>query len=214
MLLREWSSKLDNIFQQLRKSLEQSIGKRKAVFLFTGDNGSTFLLDVVKDTDVKIVFIDTGYHFEETMDYIKSFEGKIWIIKNNDVLIDHTVDMDKCCNQRKAETLKEYLDNVKAEYLMVPFRDEERASGIESSYIKGIDNIKILRPLAKLTARDIWLKVKEYKLPFSMIYKKGYRFVDCRCCMTRHGRKKHVEDNKSKGFDRETEETLKALGYM
>ncbi len=200
--------------QEIRKVLEEDISRAKSVLLFTGDKGSTLLLDVVQNMNVNIVFIDTGYHFDEIMDYVKSSGNRIEIIKNNNTSIDPAVDMDRCCNQRKAEALKDYLDRVKAECLIVPFRDEERGNGIEDSYLEGIDNIETRRPLADLTERDIWVKIKENKLPFSTIYNKGYRVVDCKCCTTRHGRKKQGGENKEKELDRETEEKLKSLGYM
>ncbi len=206
---------------QIKKNLEESIHGGKTVFLFTGDKGSTLLINVIKDLtavqagmNVSMVFIDTGCHFDEIIDYVKSLDSKIEIIKNNEVSIDHTVDMDKCCGQRKVEALKEYLDNIKSECLIVPFIDEEKGSGIEDSYLNGINNIKIIKPLADLTDRDVWRKIKKYELPFSTIYNKGYKIVDCECCTTRHGRKKQHEDAKDKGFDKETEEKLKSLGYM
>ncbi len=200
--------------QEIKKAMEEEIGKAKSALLFTGDKDSTLLLDIVKDMNVDIVFIDTGYHFDEIGDYVKSLGNKIKIIKNNNASIDPAVDMDRCCNQRKVEALKNYLDRVKAECLIVPFRDEERGNGIEDSYLEGIENIEIRRPLADLTERDIWVEIKEDKLPFSRIYNKGYRFVDCKCCTTRHGRKKQGRSNKEDGMDRETEERLKSLGYM
>jgi len=199
---------------QIKKNLEESICGKKAVFLFTGDKGSTLLLNLAKDIDVHIVFIDTGYQFDEIIAYVKSLDSKIEIIKNTNESINNTVDMDKCCAQRKIECLQRYIDSIRADCLIVPFRDEEKNNGIEDSYLKGIANIKIIRPLANLTERDVWVKIKEYKLSFSTIYNKGYRFIDCKCCITRHGRKKREEDNEDKGFDKETEEHLKSLGYM
>lgn len=205
--------------QQIKKNLEESIHGKKSIFLFTGDKGSTLLINVIKDLtavqagmNVSVVFIDTGYQFNEIMNYVKNLGSIIGIIKNNNVSIDHTVDMDKCCSQRKVEALKEYLDNIRAECLIVPFRDEEKSNEVEDSYLNGIDNVKIIKPLADLINRDVWMKIKEYKLPFSTIYNKGYKFVDCKCCTTRHGRKKQKEEDK--GFDKETEEKLKSLGYM
>lgn len=208
--------------KQIKKNLEESICGGGTIFLFTGDKGSTLLMNVVKDLtaaqagmNVSIVFIDTGYQFDEIMNYVKNLGSRIEIIKNNGVSINHTIDMDRCCGQRKVEALKEYLVNFKSECLIVPFIDEEKGNGIEDSYLKGINNIKIMKPLADLTDRDIWIKIKKYKLPFSTIYNKGYKIVDCKCCTTRHGRRKQGdENNRDKGFDKEIEEKLKSLGYM
>jgi len=126
--------------------------------------------------NIRIVFIDTGYHFNEIMSYAEKLSSKIEIIVNNKASINYAVDMDKCCTERKAETLKEYLNNIKVECLVVPFRDDDKLNGIENSYLKGIDNIEIIRPLADLTERDIWTRIKEQNLTFSTIYKRGYKF--------------------------------------
>ena len=122
--------------------------------------------------------------------------------------------MSECCYQRKTKVLKEYLDKTNAECLIVPFIYEERNNGIEDSYLNGINNIQIIRPISDLTERYVWIKIKEYKLLFSPVYNKGYRFVDCKCCTTHHGKKKHVESDKNGELDKETEERLKLLGYM
>lgn len=200
--------------QNIKKYIEQSIKGKKAVFLFTGDKDSTLLINVLKDINVEIVFVDTWLHRDEIMDYINHFTNKMKIIKNSDVSIDYTVDAGKCCKQRKAEVLSEYLKSVRAEALIVPFTDEEKIYGIEASYLNGIENIEIIRPLADFTECDIWMKIKEYKFPFSTIYNKGYKVVDCKCCITRFGKRTQSEGREDRGFDKETEEKLKSLGYL
>ncbi|MDO8281331.1 MAG: phosphoadenosine phosphosulfate reductase family protein [Thermodesulfovibrionia bacterium] len=198
----------------IRNKIKNSINDRKSVFLFTGDKASTLLMSIVNDMDMNIVFIDTGFHFNEIMDYVKTSAADINIIRNINALADPAIDMSECCSQRKGGALKEYLEMAKAECLIVPFRDEERGNGIEDSYLKRIDNIEIIRPLAELTESDVWLRIKESKLQFSSIYNKGYSVVDCKCCTARHGRKRQGEELKTDVMDKETEEKLKALGYM
>ena len=67
--------------QQIKENLEEYIRGKKSVFLFTGDKGSTLLLNVVGDMNMNIVFIDTGYQFDEIMNYVKNLGSKIKIIK-------------------------------------------------------------------------------------------------------------------------------------
>lgn len=198
---------------QIKKDIQNTIGKRKAVFLFTGSKESTMLMDMISDIDIKTVFIDTGFHFDEMMDYVKSFGSKIEVIKDNSASVDLMVDMDRCCAQRKREVLNKYLKNIRAEYLIVPFRDEEKDNMIEESYLRGISDIRIIRPLADLTDRDIWIKIKQDNLSYSKIYNRGYGIVDCKACTTRLGRKEH-EKREDDNTDRDTEEKLKSLGYM
>ncbi len=198
---------------QLTENLKRIIKGKKSLLLFTGDKGSSLLMDIVKDMDVNIAFINTGYHFNEIMDYVKIYPLKIDFIQNKYASAEPAIDSDKCCKERKADALKEYLESVASQYLIVPFRDEEKDNGIEDSYIKGID-IEIIRPLADLKEQDIWINIKENKLRFSAIYNKSYNIVDCRFCTTRHGWKRQGKIFKTEGLEKETEEKLKALGYM
>lgn len=185
--------------------------------LFTGSCESAVLLAAADTLDINIVFIDTGYHFNEIIDYVKKLTGRVEIIHSKAGSADPDSDMEGCCSQRKAAVLKEYLQDLNAECLIVPFRDEDRDNGIEDSYLNKIDNIAILRPLASLSERDSWMIIKKDVLPFSEIYNKGYRSVDCKRCITRHGRRKSEADRGIKAnteTDDETVQKLKSLGYM
>ncbi len=203
--------------KHIKKHLEETVKDKQAVFLFTGEKGSTLIINIIDDINninVKTVFIDTGFHFDEILNYIKELPYKIEIIKSNNATIDSSVNMYECCKQRKAETLRHYLTEAKADCLIVPFIDEEKKYEVEDSYLNGIENIEIIRPLSNLTERDIWISIKEKKMPFSKIYNKGYKIVDCKCCTTRTGRKVPQKEVLSREFDSETIEKLKSLGYM
>ncbi|MEM3101647.1 MAG: phosphoadenosine phosphosulfate reductase family protein [Candidatus Nitrosotenuis sp.] len=201
----------------IKNYIVEVVKNKRIVFLFTGDKGSTLLMNLIydiRDIEIKTIFIDTGFHFNEILDYIKDVPYKIEIIRNNKATIDSSVDMHKCCYQRKVETLKHYLSDVRADCLIVPFTDEEKKIGIEDSYLSGLQDIEIIRPLANITERDIWKSIKENKMPLSKIYNMGYRVIDCRPCTTRTGRRVPQDQVLSREFDNETIEKLKSLGYM
>jgi phosphoadenosine phosphosulfate reductase len=201
----------------IKSNLKEFTNSKKSVLLFTGSSESTVLLAAADPLDINIIFIDTGYHFNEIIDYVKKLTGKVEIIHGKVGSADPASDMKRCCSQRKAAVLKEYLQNLNAECLIVPFRDEDRDNGIEDSYLNNIDDVAIFRPLASLSERDSWMIIKKDILPFSEIYNKGYRSVDCKRCTTRHGRIKPEVDKDikaNKETDEETVQKLKALGYM
>jgi 3'-phosphoadenosine 5'-phosphosulfate sulfotransferase (PAPS reductase)/FAD synthetase len=200
--------------QEIKRQLKERISGRSGVLLLTGDKGSTLLLNLTHGMNIKSVFIDTGFHFDEILEYIKGLGREIEVIKNSNVTVVNTDDMLKCCYLRKIEPLKGYLNDIKPDYLVVPFTEEEKRNGIEDSYLNGIDNIEIIRPLSGLTDRDIWLYIKENNLPFSALYKKGYKIIDCKSCTTRIGRKMPHKEGEKVSFDSETIEKLKSLGYM
>lgn len=200
--------------KNIMESMINSVKEKNAILLFTGDKGSALLMRILKDLNVSAIFIDTGYHFSEISAYIKSIDGRVDVIRNDNADAEPSEGMDACCAQRKSGVLKHFLDQSDTECLIVPFMDDDRECGIEDSYLNGVDGVDIIRPLAGLSWKDIWKMIKEEGIPFSFIYNKGYAIVDCSCCTTRHGRRKEAEHIRDKKLERETEEKLKDLGYM
>jgi|Deesub1362A_J573_1020465.scaffolds.fasta_scaffold01035_3 3'-phosphoadenosine 5'-phosphosulfate sulfotransferase (PAPS reductase)/FAD synthetase len=200
--------------QKIDSELKDRIKGRNGVLLVTGDKGSTLLLNLLQDSDIKSVFIDTGFHFDEVNEYIKSLDQELKVIINDDATAIGTDNMIECCHQRKVEPLRKYLDEVKADYIIVPFTEKDKRNGVEDSYLSGIEGVEIIRPLYGIADRDIWLYIKENKLLFTALYKKGYKIIDCKSCTTRVGRKRPDKKETQSSFDNETIEKLKSLGYM
>ena len=200
--------------QNIKEKLEKLISGKKSISLFTGDKESSLLFHIVNGMDINTIFIDTGFHFDETLKYTKQLDDKIEIIYNHIATIDSTVDMHECCSQRKGVVLQEYITQSGAECLIVPFTDKGKQQVVEDSYLNGIENIAIIRPFGDLTERDVWTMINNNKVPFSPLYNKGFKVIDCKCCTTRIGRKRSGEEQKSSEMDRETVEKLKSLGYM
>lgn len=202
------------MINRIKQYLQVKTAGKRAVLLCTGDNGSTILMDIIKDRNIKPVFIDTGYHFDEIISCIEGYKDRIEVVRNDDAVAEPSAGMSECCRQRKSDVLEKYLDHENAQCLIAPFTDEGKNNGIEDSYLSGINNMQIIRPLADLKESELWTLIKGRDIPFAKIYNKGYKFVDCKCCTTRHGRKKLNKTSKTHDLDRETEEKLKALGYM
>jgi len=200
--------------ERIKENLRESIHNRKALLLFTGDKGSTLLINIIRGMNIHAVFIDTGFHFDEILAYRETLTDKIEIIKNHSAAPDSSVHMPDFCNRMKVELLTEYLSRHQGECLIVPFLDEDKKYGVEDSYLNGLKDVKIIRPLANVNERDVWIMINESNMPYSSIYNKGYKVVDCKCCTTRTGRKKPVKERSDIAFDKETVEKLKSLGYM
>jgi len=200
--------------QEIGCELKERIKRKEGVLLITGDKGSTLLLDILKGSNIKSLFIDTGIHFDEVVEYIKDLEKEVDIINSKNTADVTPDNMVKCCRQRKAEPLKKYLYDIKAEYIVVPFTEEDKRNGLEDSYLNGLEGIEIIRPLYDVADRDIWVYIKEHSLAFTSLYRKGYKVIDCRECTTRIGRRRPDKETDNGSFDSETIEKLKSLGYM
>lgn len=158
---------------------------------------SAFLLHLFSQTapHQKVIFIDTGYHFQDTLLY-KEELTELYNLKVEDVraekwkfeftLKDETwkTDQDLCCSINKVEPLQE----VKKEYKvwvsgLMRWQTEHRASLDVFEYRGGM--IKFY-PLVDVTKQQRDNYIREHKLPFHPMVAKGYASVGCTHC-TRQG---------------------------
>ena len=158
---------------------------------------SAFLLHLFSQTapHQEVIFIDTGYHFQDTLLY-KEELTELYNLKVEDVreeewkfeftLKDETwkTDQDLCCSINKVEPLQE----VKKQYKvwvsgLVRWQTEHRASLDVFEYRGGM--IKFY-PLVDVTKQQRDDYIREHKLPFHPMVAKGYASVGCTHC-TRQG---------------------------
>jgi phosphoadenosine phosphosulfate reductase len=198
---------------QIKENIEYFVRGKKAILLLTGDKGSSLLFNIVREMKMRSVFIDTGYHFTEIVSHVED-NNNIDCVRNHDATAEGSDDMQKCCGQRKGDALRSYLSSVEAECLIVPFTAEEKKFGVEDSFLNDIKNIAILKPLYDLTEGDIWTMIREHDMPFSSLYNKGFKIIDCECCTTRIGRTPPSDEKSKSDLDEETVDKLKSLGYM
>ncbi len=158
---------------------------------------SAFLLHLFSQAapHQKVIFIDTGYHFQDTLLY-KEELSELYNLKVEDVraekwkyeftLKDETwkTDQDLCCSINKVEPLQEVKEqyNVWVSGLM-RWQTEHRAS-LDVFEYRG-DIIKFY-PLIDVTKQQRDDYIREHKLPFHPMVAKGFSSVGCTHC-TRQG---------------------------
>ncbi|HGX91972.1 MAG TPA: phosphoadenylyl-sulfate reductase [Candidatus Tenderia sp.] len=139
----------------------------------------------------KVIFIDTGFHFPETLEYKRKLT-ELYHLKVEDARAeawkhDFTVkeqtyktDPDFCCSVNKVEPLEE----VKSHHTvwvsgLMRWQTEHRASLDVFEYRGGI--IKFY-PLIDITkeARDAY--IREHNLPFHPLVAEGYSSIGCTHC--------------------------------
>jgi phosphoadenosine phosphosulfate reductase len=156
---------------------------------------SVTLLHMLRDIrpDVDVVYLNTGYDFPETVDFIRRLE-RDWNLH----LLEFTprisveeqertlgpdlfqTDPDRCCGIRKVEPMARALSNYNA-WITGLRRDEtEHRKGIRVVEIQN-DTVKI-NPLAAWTAEDIWHYIRSNKVPYNPLYDRGYVSLGCRPC--------------------------------
>jgi phosphoadenosine phosphosulfate reductase len=170
--------------------------------LFTSSFGTTaiYLLHLFHKVkpEEKIYFLDTTYHFNETIAY-KEELTKLWNLnvvdirpedwKNKFTQDDKTwsTDPDLCCSINKVEP----MDKIKEDF-------EVWVSGLMASQNTHRENLKVFEqkeniikfyPLIDKTEEDTKVYIQKNKLPEHPLLSQGFHSVGCvHCTVAGHGR--------------------------
>jgi len=137
--------------------------------------------------DIEVAFLDTGYHFAETLWYVEQvrsrFDLNLSVIKP-DVPLDDLwlTDPDSCCAARKVEPLARALAG-KAAWMSGLRRDEapSRAKSPIVSYDVGRGLVKV-NPIATWTDQDVAGYIHDHELPVHPLADRGYASIGCWPC--------------------------------
>lgn len=147
------------------------------------------LVDIVYKTvpDVEVVFLDTQYHFAETLWYVEQVRRRYDL--NLNVITPETGpddlwhnDPDACCRMRKVEPLARALAGKDA--WMTGLRRDESPARSDSplvSYDVGRGLVKV-NPLATWTEADVAGYVRDHDLPVHPLSERGYASIGCWPC--------------------------------
>ncbi|MGZ6995412.1 MAG: phosphoadenylyl-sulfate reductase [Acidimicrobiia bacterium] len=147
------------------------------------------LIDVAVQTvpDLEVVFLDTQYHFAETLWYVEQVRARynlnLTVMRPKSSLDDlwHS-DPDQCCRVRKVEPLERALRGRAA--WMTGLRRDEAASRAATpivSYDVGRGLVKV-NPLATWTDQDVEGYIRDRNLPVHPLTERGYSSIGCWPC--------------------------------
>jgi phosphoadenosine phosphosulfate reductase len=137
--------------------------------------------------DVEVVFLDTQYHFAETLWYVEAVRRRYDlnltvvepVVDRDDRWLD---DPDGCCAARKVEPLARALED-KAAWMSGVRRDEAptRSHAPIVSFDVGRGLVKV-NPLASWTDLDVSGYVRDHDLPVHPLSDRGYASIGCWPC--------------------------------
>jgi phosphoadenosine phosphosulfate reductase len=147
------------------------------------------LLDIAMRTapEIEVVFLDTQYHFEETIQYIEQLQDRYPMnLTVMQPLVDPDdlwkVDTNECCTLRKVEPLARALDGKQA--WMTGLRRTEAATRAKAPIV-GLDvgrGVVKVNPLATWTDEDVAAYVRDHELPEHPLRAEGYLSIGCWPC--------------------------------
>ncbi|WLV25046.1 phosphoadenylyl-sulfate reductase [Aciduricibacillus chroicocephali] len=156
------------------------------------------MLDLITKAkaDAKVVFLDTGLHFQETYELIdkvkerypdlkielkkpeltveeqgEKFGEKLWEVQPN-----------RCCYYRKVVPLQAVLSGATA--WLSGLRRSQGPSRANTNFVNLDENFQSVKicPLIHWSWEDIWDYVKEHNLPYNPLHDQGYPSIGCAPC--------------------------------
>ncbi len=174
------------------------------------------LMSFVKDTipELPIYFIDTRFHFEETLKLAAKIkkEWKLNIINISTHYSEEELEKilgkeayrtnsDLCCHYRKVEPLLRIL-KTKTAWLSSIRKDQSRTrAGIEVIEIDGRGTVKI-NPLYNWTKDQTWMYIRKYDLPYNPLHDQYYPSIGCKPCTAPIDKGGDERDGRWKGMQK------------
>jgi phosphoadenosine phosphosulfate reductase len=147
------------------------------------------LLDIAMKAvpELEVVFLDTQYHFEETLQYVKQLEQRYDMnLTVMQPLVEPDelwkLDTNECCTLRKVEPLARALDGKQA--WMTGLRRSEAATRANAPIV-GLDvgrGVVKVNPLASWGDADVAAYVRDHDLPEHPLRSEGYLSIGCWPC--------------------------------
>lgn len=184
-------------FQEIRQQLQQYKDDGKKVFTTSSfQTHSLVLLHMISrvNKDIPVYFINTGYHFPETVAFAEQICGllELKLVRLNSLVPKHqqrddqgnllfTSDPDYCCFLNKTQplemVLRDYdvwINGVRAEQSRV-----RKAMKVHQEAPHGVVRF---HPMLDWNIRDVFAYLKEHNLPRHPLDAQGYASIGCEPC--------------------------------
>ncbi len=147
--------------------------------------------------EIPVVFLDTGYHFPELLEYRDRLAAQ-WHMNLINILPEQTVaqqetqfgilnqtDPTQCCGLRKVNPLFAALAGYKL-WLTGLRREQAKSRAalrqIEDFALPTGRSIRKISPLSEWSTRDVWFYAQAHNIPLVSLYDKGYSSIGCAPC--------------------------------
>lgn len=146
------------------------------------------------DLGIEILFLETGFHFPETIqfrDEVATLLGiQIQTIRNNKAVIQHSVlaesdpcyhHPDHCCYMNKVKPLKEIMDRYDV-WVSGVRKSQTRIRQNMSTYQTTPSGVVRFHPILEWSDQEIESYRKRFRLPAHPLDQFGYKSIGCAPC--------------------------------
>jgi len=147
--------------------------------------------------DIPVLFLDTGYHFPETLAYRDRMKRE-WSLNLVTILPEKTVaqqesefgllyrsDPARCCQLRKVEPLARALEPFDIWFAGLRREQSPARRDIRKAALHQLPGGKViwkLNPLADWTSQQVWAYLEEHGIERLPLYDQGYQSIGCAPC--------------------------------
>lgn len=172
--------------RRLEQTLAEAVARHgdRLVTLCSFQKEESVLLDALLAIDprARVVTIDTGVLFPETLETWRAFEQRFGVrIEVQDASGPWT-GPDSCCGDAKVAALERAL--AEAEGWVTGIRREHAPTRAHTQHVERDERRGIWKynPLADWTEQDLWRRIHERALPYHPLHDRGYASIGCAPC--------------------------------
>lgn len=194
-------SQLDGRFKETLDVLKwayATYGEDELVYACSFGAEGIVLIDLISKINktAKIIFLDTGLHFQETYALIEQVKASYPSLNIQLLQPSLTVeaqaaqygdklwerDPNQCCHIRKVEPLHDSLSQVTA--WISGLRREQSASRSKTNYLNKDDTFEAIKicPLIHWTWKEVWQYILLHELEYNVLHDRGYPSIGCEKC--------------------------------
>ncbi|HTD43814.1 MAG TPA: phosphoadenylyl-sulfate reductase [Bryobacteraceae bacterium] len=147
--------------------------------------------------EIPVLFLETGYHFAETIEY-RDRISKDWKLNLVNLEAKQSVahqeaqfgilnrtEPNRCCALRKVAPLFEGLANYDTWFTALRREQSPTRANlqpVEAFKLPTGKTLQKISPLAGWTNRDVWAYLSRYNIPALPLYDQGYTSIGCQPC--------------------------------
>jgi len=135
------------------------------------------------DPAIEVLFLDTGYHFSETLDYVEEvrrrYDLNLRVLTPGPEADDYPCGSDRCCQMRKVAPLDRALEGRQA--WMTGLKRVDALTRAATPIVSWDDARRLVKvnPIASWTDEDVTNYAADHGLPIHPLVPRGYLSIGC-----------------------------------
>lgn len=170
----------------LEETLEEAVQRHgdRLITLCSFQKEESVLLDALVriDPGARVVTIDTGVLFPETLETWRAYEERYGVKIAVEDATGAWTGPDNCCGERKIAALERALAGAEGWVTGIRREQGPTRAGAQFSERDEKRGIWKYNPLADWTEKDLWARIHERDLPYNPLHDSGYSSIGCAPC--------------------------------